>query len=295
MRSIPLLLFASCLGRFNRDTWTRPVVNVFALLIDHNGQSETVDLGSLYVNRDLNGFIRQISIEPYDMTDLEKYELHFDSFDQEIPELPRDVRVDQYDAYTCGFFDDEGSTIDLGEETYKGLNLERYDSVVRSAYRLYERATRGEPAFVGYTDHKRHAQLSIKAVLDVKPPLCHMPRREAVLERRRLKIAEQGRTLLRVFLSSEDATSKDLPRHLMLNIGTMSDGYPSRGDYILGVADKGRPLMIKDSGDLRIGDTQGFFTNIMASKIDRGSPVLMFMDCCQKTRTFWIERTEALV
>jgi hypothetical protein len=124
-------------------------VNVFMLMTDRNGEPEEIDLGSLYLDRDENGFIRDITIEPYMSSDLGEWEAHFDKFDQEVPEVPKIVRFGPGGAFICGFFDSEGYEIDLEslregrDQEHRDRKIKQYDLIVRSAYRLYERAVRG--------------------------------------------------------------------------------------------------------------------------------------------------------
>lgn len=280
------------------------MVNVFMLLIDRNGEPEDIDLGSLYVAHDPSGFIQDITIEPYGSSHLEQYEAHFDKFNPEIPEVPKTVRFSRGGAFICGFFGSEGYEIDLEalqedpNREYRYRETRRYDLMVRSAYRLYERAVRGEPAFVGYIDHERHSRLSIRDVLEVAPPSRHLSpleRRNALREHRRVEAAKKGKTLQRVFLWADNEISAQFPGELVLDVCTRPDGFPHRFGHVLGVAGKGRPLVIMDDGNLCVGDAKGFFTNLMACKMKPGESIFVWTDHCQKTQIFRIHNTGTII
>jgi hypothetical protein len=281
------------------------MVNIFMLLTNIDGEPEEIDLGSLYVDHDANGFIRHIAVEPYDFTKLEQYEAHFDSFD-DVPEVPLCVRMGPDEAFVCGFFNLDGIHIDLESiredppGKFRDLEIKQYELIVRAAYRLYERAVRGEAAFVGYTDQERHRRLSIRDILKVALPLRprYLPpgeRREALRERRRAEAAERARTLRRVFLHAELEVSTGFPGAMVLDVCTRPDGCPHRVGRILGVTDTGQPLVVTEDGDLRISDTDGFFTNLMACEMEPGVSVFVWTDHCQKSQIFRIDRAEVLI
>jgi hypothetical protein len=277
------------------------MLNVFMLLTDDDGEPQEINLGSLYVDRDATGFIRDITIEPYDFTDLAEWEVHFDSFDPEVPEVPWSVQLGSDVAGIYGFYNDERWEVDLEllredpGAAYPGHDIEHYELIVRSANRLYERAVRGEPAFVGYTDPKRHRQLRITDILKVTSPLPPSERRKGRLRFPPTEAAEQGRTLRRVSLWAENEAAEDFPRGLELDVCTRPDGFPHRLGRVLGLADDKRPLVIADNGDLRIGDAEGFYTNLMACKMEEGEFVGIWADHCQRTHNFRIEHVQELV
>ena len=188
----------------------------------------------------------------------------------------------------------EGAT-----EILQGPEIKRYDSIVRLAYRLYERAVRGEPAFVGYTDYQRHRRLTIGEILGLTLPLDRrLPvreRREALFDRFRVEAAEKGVTLRRVSLYSENEISAGFPTSLVLDVCTRSDGFPHRVGRVLGVADTGQPLVISDDGELRIGDKLGFFTNLMGCQMELGDSLIVWTDHCQRSQIFQITSVDVLI
>jgi len=278
--------------------------NVFAALINEQGEIEEFNLGSLYVKFDDRGYIVDIEIEPYDTEDLEQYESYFDGFDSETPEIPRRVHLGLREASIEGFFQAEGCEVDFEEfedhqdQAFLSEACEQYESILKSAYRLYERAVREEPAFVGYTDIQRHGNLSLDEVLDVSPPLQRLPmqrRVEATRDRRRKKASEAGQSLCRVKLELESEAPTGFPCEIILHLGLRPDGFPHRHSPISGLADAERPLVIMENGDVRLGDAEGFFTNLMATKVAVGQMVIIWMDRCRSSERFRIVQVESFL
>jgi hypothetical protein len=98
-----------------------------------------------------------------------------------------------------------------------------------------------------------------------------------------------------VSLLAENEISAEFPGELVLDVCTRPDGFPRRVGRVLGVAGKGRPLVITDDGDLRIGDTEGFFTNLMACKMEPEESVVVWVDHCQRSQIFHINHVHPLI
>jgi hypothetical protein len=278
--------------------------NVFALLINSEGEAEEINLGSLYIDQDDHGFISHIEIEPYSFEDLEQYEPHFDEFDSEFPEVPQRVHFGLQAASIEGFFQAEGSEVDFEEfeeepdQARFEKACEKYQFILKIAYRLYERTRREEPVFVGYVDVEKHQQLAIKEILNTDLPIRHlsmMQRRELNRQRRREKAIEAGRNLCRVTLRSEAETSDEFPAGMVLYVGAAPGGFPLRFVPISGLSDAKRPLSIMANGNVRIGDADGFFTNLMATKMSEGETVILWKDRCRSSRIFRIVQVESFV
>lgn len=276
------------------------VVNVFVLMTQNNGETEQVDLGSLYVERDGHGFLRRIAIEPY--SDL--YQAHFECFNTEIPEVPLEVRIAPDSAFIIGFFEDEGYWVELDElqdetdENGRSRLVDNYDKIVRIVYRLYERVVRGEPVFVGYADIEQHRDLLPHTILGLTPPLAPLPPRQRleVLQVRghAASAAKRERTLRRVSLHAEPQASAGFPNKLELNVCTRADAFPDRAVRILGVTDTGRPLVVAEDGGLRISDTKGFYTNLMACEMVPEKSVFVWTAHCQQSQSYQIKDVEVL-
>lgn len=279
------------------------MVNVFAQLLGADGDPEKIYLGSLYVNHDPDGAIRIIAIETGPLRYLTQYETHFDCFDPEVPEVPQSVQIELRGASISGFFLSEGCSVDLEQfedewdEIKQTRELQRYDTIVRLAYRLYERAVRGEPAFVGYTDISVHQMLPISDILKLALPLRGRgtgEQRRALWVSWQAEAAEPGNALRRVSLNASVKVS-GFPASLVLDVCIRPDGFPRRLDHILGVCDNGRPTVITEDGNVRIGDMSGFFTNVMACTMEQGGSVFVWADHCQSRQVFRITRVETLI
>ena len=276
--------------------------NMFALLSNSEGEAEEVNLGSLYIKHDERGLISHIEIEPYSSEDLDDYEPHFDGFDSEFPEVPLRVHLEAREASIEGFFSQgDITTVDF-EEFGEGPDeagfdqaCECYELILRSAYRLYERVRREEPVFVGYVDIETHRQLDLREILDVRLPQRRLPmqkRRELIKNRRRAEGIEAGRNLCRITLKPVAEDSNEFPNEMVLHVGLNLNGFPLRFVPISGLTDAKRPIAIMENGDVRFGDTEGAFTNFMASKMVKGEAVILWKDRCRKSQVFCIVDVE---
>jgi len=280
------------------------VANVFASLINAEGEVEQINIGSLYIKHDDHGLISHIEIEPYSYEQLKGYELHWEEFNSDFPEVPRRVHLDLKNAWIEGFFQFESSEVFLNEfeeeldQARSDQAREHYELILKAAYRLYERTRRAEPVFVGYVDIETHRQLRIKRILDIELPMPRWPteqQRELIQTRRREKAIQAGLSLCRLTLRSEAETSNEFPGEMVLHVGAEPGGFPLRFVPISGCTNTQRPLAIMENGDLRLGDAKGLFTNLMAVKMSEGETVILWKNRCRSSQIFRIVQVESFV